>query len=123
MAPILMTTEFALFGMAMFNLGLLVPYLRNKWHRRRLRRQRRRAGRTGGDVTKDDIRNELVRDPVAMEMFMRDETPDDVQRYLYLEAERRALMRKQRILTDSETDFFAPPRRRGPDPGFRGIND
>ena len=119
MAPLLMIAEYAFFGMAMFNLGLLAPLLRNKWYRRRIRRERvgRGVGRT---ITKDDIREELCRDPVAMDMFMDDRTPEDVQRYLYLEAERRAVMRKRQQLADNENDFFAPPRRPGPDPGFSG---
>ncbi|MCY4423445.1 MAG: hypothetical protein OXC06_10285 [Acidimicrobiaceae bacterium] len=119
MAPLLIIAGYAFFGMAMFNLGLLVPFLRNRWYYRRLRRERagRGAGRT---ITKDDIREELCRDPVAMDMFMDDRTPDDVQRYLYLEAERRAIMRKRQQLADNENDFFAPPRRPGPDPGFSG---
>ena len=119
MAPLLMIAEYAFFGMAMFNLGLLAPFLRNRWYRRRIRRER--AGRgVGRAITKDDIREELCRDPVAMDMFMDDRTPEDVQRYLYLEAERRAIMRKRQQLADNENDFFAPPRRPGPDPGFSG---
>ena len=118
MAPLIMTVEFTLFGLLMFNLGLLVPILRNKWYRRRLKRER--AGRGDGCITKNDIREELCRDPVAIEMFMSDHTPEDVQRYLYLEAERRAIMRRRNQLTDGENDFFAPPRRPGPDPGFSG---
>ena len=119
MAPLLMIAEYAFFGMAMFNLGLLAPFLRNRWYRRRIRRER--AGRgVGRTITKDDIREELCRDPVAMDMFMDDRTPEDVQRYLYLEAERRAVMRKRQQLADNENDFFAPPRRPGPDPGFSG---
>ena len=78
------------------------------------------GGRGGGTVTRQDIREELCRDPIAVDMFMNDGTPDDVQRYLYLEAERRAIMRKRRQLADNENDFFAPPRRPGPDPGFSG---
>ncbi|MYB02828.1 MAG: hypothetical protein F4Y13_01150 [Acidimicrobiaceae bacterium] len=117
MAPLLMTVEFTLFGLLMFNLGLLAPILRNKWYRRRRRRERAGRGKT---ITNNDIREELCRDPVAVEMFMSDRTPEDVQRYLYLEAERRAIMRKRRQLADNENDFFAPPRRPGPDPGFSG---
>ncbi len=119
MAPLLMTAEFTLFGLFMFNLGLFVPIARNRWHRWRM--QRERAGRGDGRrITRDDIREELSRDPVAADMFMNDRTPEDVQRYLYLEAERRAIMRKRRQLADNENDFFAPPRRPGPDPGFSG---
>ncbi len=121
MAPLLMTAEFACFGLAMFNLGLIVPIARNKWYRWRMKRER--AGRGNGRITKDDIREELCRDPVAVNMFMSDGTPEDVQRYLYLEAERRAIMRKRSLLADSENDFFAPPRRPGPDPGFSGCRN
>ena len=117
MAPFVTAVEYAVFGLAMFNLGLIVPIARNKWYRRRMRRER--AGRRGGrTVTKQDIREELCRDPVAVDMFMSDSTPEDVQRYLYLEAERRAIMRKRNQLADDENDFFAPPRRPGPDPGL-----
>ena len=119
MAPFLAAAEYAFFGLAMFNLGLLAPFARNKWYRWRMERER--AGRGDGrTVTKEDIREELCRDPVAVDMFMNDDTPNDVQRYLYLEAERRAIMRKRRQLADNENDFFAPPRRPGPDPGFSG---
>ena len=121
MAPFVMTAEFAVFGLAMFNLGLIAPLARNKWYRRRMERQR--AGRGGGTVTKEDIREELCRDPVAVDMFMSDSTPEDVQRYLYLEAERRAIMRKRDQLADDENDFFAPPRRPGPDPGLSGCRN
>ena len=122
MAPLVMAAEFALFGMLMFNVGLVVPIARNKWYRWRMRRER--AGRCDGEtVTKNDIREELCRDPVAVDMFMSDSTPDDVQRYLYLEAERRAILRKRRQLADNENDFFAPPRRPGPDPGFSGCRN
>ena len=119
MAPYLTVAEYAFFGLAMFNLGLIVPFARNRWYRWRM--QRERAGRGDGrTITKEDIREELCRDPVAVDMFMSDDTPNDVQRYLYLEAERRAIMRKRRQLADHENDFFAPPRRPGPDPGFSG---
>ena len=119
MGPLLSTAQFVLFGLLMFNAGLRVPILRNKWYRWKLERERayRAAGRP---ITRDDIREELCRDPVATELFMSDNTPEDVQRYLYLEAERRAMMRRQKQLADDESDFFAPPRRPGPDPGFSG---
>ncbi len=118
MAPFVAAAEYAVFGLAMFNLGLIVPVARSRWYRRRTRRER--AGRCGRTVTKQDIREELCRDPVAVDLFMSDDTPEDVQRYLYLEAERRAMMRKRNQLAESENDFFAPPRRPGPDPGFSG---
>ena len=122
MVLLLTIVHYAFFGIAMFNLGLLAPYLRNRWYRRRIRRER--AGRVDGrTIAKDDIREELCRDPVAMDMFMDDRTPEDVQRYLYLEAERRAIMRRRRQLADNENDFFAPPRRPGPDPGFSGCRN
>ena len=119
MGPLLSTAQFVLCGLLMFNAGLLVPVLRNKWYRWKLERERayRAAGRP---ITRDDIREELCRDPVATELFMSDNTPEDVQRYLYLEAERRAMMRRQKQLADDESDFFAPPRRPGSDPGFSG---
>lgn len=119
MAHPAMIATFAAFGLATFGLGLLVPAMRNSWHRRRL--ERGRAGRgVAGAVTRDDIRGELCRDPMAMSMFMDDDTPEDVQRYLFLEAERRAIMRKRKQLADDENDFFAPPRRPGPYSGFSG---
>ena len=118
MAPFVMAAEFAFFGLAMFNLGLIVPLARNRWYRWRMRRER--GGGDGRTVTKDDIREELCRDPVAVDMFMSDDTPSDVQRFLYLEAERRAILRKRKQLAENENDFFAPPRRPGPDPGFSG---
>lgn len=109
---------YALVPLASFNTGMLVPLAVQAWGRRRAARQPvRRHGSIV--VTKHDIRSELARDPVAIKMFADDDTPEDVQRYLYLEAERRAVLRKQKILTDAENDFFAPPRRSGPDPGFR----
>ena len=119
MAPLVVIAAFAWVGLTSFGLGLLVPVMRNRWHRRRL--ERGPAGRgVARTVTKDDIRGEFYRDPVAVSMFTDDDTPEDVQRYLYLEAERRAIMRKRKQLADNENDFFAPPRRRGPDPGFSG---
>ena len=119
MAQPAMIVTFVWFGLAIFGLGLLVPVMRNSWYRRSL--ERGRAGRgVAGAVTRDDIRWELCRDPTAMSIFVDDDTPEDVQRYLFLEAERRAIMRKRKQLADNENDFFAPPRRPGPDPGFSG---
>ena len=111
------------YGLLMFQMGLLAPIVRNNWYRRRLRRER--AGR-GGDrtVTKGRHTCRVVPPtPWLLDLFMSDGTPDDVQRYLYLEAERRAIMRKRKQLADNETDFFAPPRRPGPDPGFSGCRN
>lgn len=122
MGALLTSVTIGSFGLMMFNLGLLYPYLRNKWHRRRLRRKHS-VGPDGTVVTKDDIRRELMRDPVAADLFTSDDTPEDVARYLFLEAERRAMLRKCNRLDDDENDFFAPPRRPGPDPGFRGCNE
>ena len=119
MAPLIMAVEFAAFGFFMFNLGLFVPKLRTLWYRGRMKRLRA-VRAADGAITRDDIREELCRDPVATEMFMSDDTPEDVQRYLYLEAERRATMRRHQQLAEDENDFFAPPRSGGPDPGFRG---
>jgi len=75
------------------------------------------------EVTSDEIRDELTRDPAAVQLFMGEDTPEDVQRYLFLEAERRVLMRRRNQLDDDEVDLFAPPRRPGPDPGFRGCRN
>ncbi|MCY3925057.1 MAG: hypothetical protein OXG52_06050 [bacterium] len=119
MAPLGMIATFAGFGLASFGMGMLVPVMRHNWYRRRFERGQADGG-VDGAVTKADIRGELCRDPTALSMFMDDDTPEDVQRYLFLEAERRAIMRKRKQLADNENDFFAPPRRPGPDPGFRG---
>lgn len=64
------------------------------------------------DITQEDIRNELMRDPVATDIMVADDTPGDVQRYLYLEALRRARMRKLNLLGEADNDFFAAPRSR-----------
>lgn len=122
MGSVLTAVTFGSFGLFMFNLGLLVPILRHRWYRRKLRRVAVVCP-NGEVITKDDMRRELLRDPVAAELFLDDDTPEDVQRYLYLEAERRAVMRKRKQLGNDENDFFAPPRRPGPDPGFRGCNE
>ena len=121
MGSLLTIAMFGSFGLMMFNLGLSYPYLRNKWYRRRLAAVHS-VSSSGDIVTKDDIRHELLRDPVATDLFASDDTPEDVQRYLFLEAERRAMMRKRKQLDDDENDLFAPPRRPGPDPGFRGCS-
>jgi len=111
-----------LIGVMAFNLGLCFSTLRNRWYRRKLAKVRA-VGPDGAVVTKADIRRELMRDPVAADLFASDDTPEDVARYLFLEAERRAMLRKCNRLDDDENDFFAPPRRPGPDPGFRGCSE
>ena len=70
-------------------------------------------------VSRAEIRDEFIRDPAAARFMLDDDTPTDVLRYLYLEAERRARMRKVKLLDDSENDLFAPPRR-GPNGGSSG---
>ena len=65
------------------------------------------------EVTREDIRDELIRDPVATRMMVDDDTPEDVQRYLYLEALRRVRLRKMNLLDDSDNDLFAAPRSHG----------
>lgn len=62
-------------------------------------------------VTRADVRNELIRDPVATEMLLSDDTPEDVQRYLYLEAMSRAHMRKHNLLGEGDNNFFDDPRK------------
>ena len=75
------------------------------------------------DVTRDDIRDELMRDRVAIELMVGDRTPENVQRYLYLEALRRARMRKLNLLGEDENDFFAAPpyQNERPEPDVSGI--
>ncbi len=98
-----------------FAIGLAYPIFRNRWYRRKLQQARElKANQMSSKnqiVSRDDIRHELMRDPFVADMFGDDDTPDDVARYLYLEAERRALMRKRKELLEDENDFFAPPRR------------
>ena len=122
MGVLLTVAVYGSIGATAFNLGLCFPILRNKWYRRKLKKVRA-VGPDGTVVTKDDIRRELMRDPVAADLFTSDDTPEDVAQYLFLEAERRAMLRKCNRLDDDENDFFAPPRRGGPDPGFRGCNE
>ncbi len=89
---------------------------RRQRRRRRLRSPKNCDYDANIEVTRDEVRGEFIRDPVATEMFMSDDTPTDVQRYLYLEACRRAKLRKQKILGRTENDLFASPR--NPPPGF-----
>ncbi|MDE0605539.1 MAG: hypothetical protein OXH78_00085 [Acidimicrobiaceae bacterium] len=60
-------------------------------------------------MTRDDIRSELMRDVFATELMCNEDTPDDVARYLYLEAERRARLRKQGVSVEDENDLFSKP--------------
>lgn len=122
MGVLLAMAVYGSIGATAFNLGLCFPIFRNKWYRRKLAKVRA-VGPDGAVVTKDDIRRELMRDPVAADLFTSDDTPEGVARYLFLEAERRAMLRKCNRLDNDENDFFAPPRRSGPDPGFRGCNE
>ncbi len=110
MARIFLTLEFVLFGGFMFTLGMSVSaYTSLRLVRRHLRRSSGKADEHG--VTRDDIRSELMRDAFATDLMCNDDTPDDVVRYLYLEAERRAKMRKEGLLADNENDLFSPPQR------------
>ena len=111
MARILLTLEFVLFGAMMFTLGMSASaYISWMLVKRHLGRLSGRSANENG-VTRDDIRSELMRDAFATDLMCNDDTPDDVVRYLYLEAERRAKMRKQGVLADNENDLFAPPQR------------
>ena len=110
MARIFLTLEFVLFSGFMFTLGMSVSaYTSLRLVRRHLRRSSGKADENG--VTRDDIRSELMRDAFATDLMCNDDTPDDVVRYLYLEAERRAKMRKRGLLADNENDLFSPPQR------------
>lgn len=109
MARILLTLEFVLFGAMMFTLGMSASAY-TSYHL--LKRHIRRSSGSSTDengVSRDDIRSELMRDAFATELMCNDDTPEDVVRYLYLEAERRAKMRKDGVLADDENDLFSPP--------------
>lgn len=109
MARIFFTLEFIIFSGVMFTLGMSVSaYTYLRLFRRHLRRAAGEPDENG--VTRDDIRSELMRDEFATELMCNDDTPEDVARYLYLEAERRARMRKQGVLAADENDLFSPPR-------------
>lgn len=108
MAQVLMTAQFALLCLLMFTLGMLTSTLTCwKWFRRHLRRCSGKPDEHG--VTRDDIRSELMRDAFATELMCNEDTPDDVARYLYLEAERRARLRKQGVSVEDENDLFSKP--------------
>lgn len=66
------------------------------------------------EITSEEIRSELMRDPAATKLMVADSTPEDVQRYIFLEAYRRARYRKMKLLDESENDLFAKPRRLRP---------
>lgn len=112
MAQFLFTLPFALFGTFMFLLGYLASsYVCLMLLRRTPRVPSKKTSNTSnsGDVTRDDIRAELLRDTFATELMCDDDTPDDVARYLYLEAERRARLRKQGVDVEDDTDLFSRP--------------
>ncbi len=109
MAQTLLTLQFFVFGGLMFTLGSsLSAYTCLRLFRRHLRRAAGEPDKNG--VTRDDIRAELMCDVFAVELMSKDETPDDVARYLYMEAERRARMRKQGVLPEDEKDLFSTPQ-------------
>ncbi len=104
----LVTLQFALFGALMFSLGYSAStYVCWMMFKRRIRRVAGEPDENG--VTRDDIRSELMRDAFATELMCNDDTPEDVTRYLYLEAERRARMRKQGVSVENENDLFSKP--------------
>ena len=106
-----LTLHFAFFGALMFSLGSLAStYVCSMLFKRRIRRASGKPDENG--VTRDDIRSELMRDAFATELMCNDDTPEDVTRYLSLEAERRARMRKQGVLANDDNDLFSPPRPR-----------
>lgn len=101
--------QFGLFGILMFSWGYsAATYVCTMLFKRSIRRASGKADENG--VTRDDIRSELMRDPFAVELMCSDDTPEDVTRYLYLEAERRARMRKQGVSVENENDLFSNPK-------------
>ena len=111
MARFFLTLEFVVFGGFMFTLGMSASaYTFRMLLKRHFRSSSGKPDEPG--VTRDDIRSELMRDAFATDLMCNDDTPDDVVRYLYLEAERRAKMRKQGVLADDENDLFSPPQRK-----------
>ena len=108
MAQIFFTAQFALFGFLMFTLGMFTStYSCLRLLRRHLRRHSGKPDEHG--VTREDIRAELMLDAFATELMCNEDTPDDVARYLYLEAERRARLRKQGVSVENEYDLFSKP--------------
>ncbi|MDE0067783.1 MAG: hypothetical protein OXN44_13045 [Acidimicrobiaceae bacterium] len=108
MAQIFFTAQFAALGCLLFTLGMLTStYTSWALFRRHLRRCSGKPDEHG--VTRDDIRSELMRDVFATELMCNEDTPDDVARYLYLEAERRARLRKQGVSVEDENDLFSKP--------------
>ena len=119
MAPLLMTVEFTLCGLLMFNLGLPRPNPQeqvvppaDEARARRPRQHHHQERHPRGVVPRPRGRRHV---------HERRHTPEDVQRYLYLEAERRAIMRKRRQLADSENDFFAPAAAPGAGSGLQRL--
>ena len=103
-----LTLHFAVFGVLMFCLGSLAStYTCSMLFKRTVRRASGKPDENG--VTRDDIRAELMRDAFATELMCSDDTPEDVTRYLYLEAERRARLRKQGVRVENENDLFSKP--------------
>lgn len=108
MAFHMLTLQFALFGVLMFCLGSLAStFVCSMLFRRTIRRASGEPDENG--VTRDDIRAELMLDAFATELMCSDDTPEDVARYLYLEAERRARLRKQGVSVENENDLFSKP--------------
>lgn len=110
-----MSLQFALYGSLMFTLGMLIQYyVFSTWVRGILRKSSKdpdaEEGGDKGEASRDEIRSELMRDPFATDLMCSDDTPDDVVRYLYLEAEQRVKLRKQGLLGEHENDLFAAPK-------------
>ena len=61
------------------------------------------------NVTRDEVRAELLRDRVVVDIVASDDTPEEVVRYLYIEAEQRARQRKRGQLKGDDNDLFAIP--------------
>ncbi len=107
-AQLFLTTQFLLFGALMFSVGMTASGY-TTWMLLK-RYVRRSSGKPDEhEVTRDDIRLELMLDAFATELMCNDDTPEDVVRYLYLEAERRARLRKRGVSLENENDLFSKP--------------
>lgn len=112
MAEVLFSLHVLLTAAFSFNLGLLVS---TGWVLRKLKRfsdsfvEQAEKIVANDEVTRDDVRAELMRDRVAAEIVCGDDTPEEVVRYLYIEAERRARLRKRGGLQEHDNDLFAIP--------------